>query len=467
VTTAVSHIDDLAAALQAATTSPVLRPDHTGYAEALAGFNLALQHRPDLVLVAQSAADVALTVEMADARGIRVTAMGAGHGALAAQAGGIAVVTSGLAGVTLDADAKTARVDAGTTWQQVMDVVTPAGLAPLAGSSPLVGVVGYLLGGGLGPVARTFGYAADHVRSIELVDGRGHVLVADAETEPELFWALRGGKAGLGIVTSVTIDLFPVSTLYAGGLYFAAPDITTVLHGWLDWGRTIPETVSTSASVLRLPPFPEIPEPLRGQLVLHVRAAHVGDEAEGERLISPLRALATPIVDTIGQMAYADLPQIHNDPAAPMPYTEGGALLDHLDHDGVDALLELIGPSADVPLVAVELRQLGGALARQPQVPNAIPGRDADYTLHIIGAPVPELLDTVLPGLIQGTIRAMGPWLSQFNQPNFVGRANAAMDFAGCWSEEAAARLARVRHDVDPHSVFGFGGDPVVHDAPV
>jgi hypothetical protein len=452
--------DHVAALLNAGVGGAVLTHRDGEYDAALTGFNLAVRHEPDVVVIPTSADDVASAVRVAREAGWKVNALGAGHGVLTAQRGGVAIATRELAGVEIDVDERTARVGAGTRWQDVLEAAAPFGLAPLAGSSPLVGVVGYVLGGGLGPVARTFGYAADHVQTIELVDGAGRLRRVDAQSDPELFWALRGGKNGLGIVTALTIDLMPVPRLHAGGLYFAAADLTRVLHAWLDWGRAIPESVSTSVSILRLPPLPDLPEPLRGQLVLHVRFAHVGDTTDGDRLLAPIRATATPIVDTVRDMPYSELGQIHDDPAQAMPYTEGGALLDHLDHEGLDELIDRVGPAADVPLIAVELRQLGGALAREPRVPNAVPGRAAGYTLHLIGAPVPELLDTVLPGLIQSTIASMGPWLAEEALPNFFGRANPPGELEKCWAPAQAERLRAVRSDIDPDGVF----DIAVHD---
>lgn len=449
-----STVRELIDTLRGVLDSPLLVPGDPRFNEAVAGFNLAVEHRPDVVLIARSAADVATAVRAARAHRIPVTAMGAGHGALDPVAGGLAVVTADLAGVEVDVEDRTARVGAGTRWQQVLDATAPYGLAPLAGSSPLVGVVGYVLGGGLGPVARTFGYAADHVASFDVVDGHGHLRQVDADSDPELFWALRGGKVGLGIVTALTIELLPLRTIHAGGLYFPATDLASVLHIWLDWTRMVPETVTSSAAILRLPELPGIPEPLRGQLVLHLRFAHVGDEADGDRLIAPLRSAGPVLIDTIGPMPYQRLGEIHADPVDAMPFADGGALLGQLDHDGLDELLARVGPSADVPLAAVELRHLGGALARQPRVPNAAPGRSAGFSLHLVGAPVPELLDTVVPAVVRGTIEAMGPWLATEALPNFIGRANVGDALGRCWTPRDAVRLQEVRAQVDPDGVF-------------
>lgn len=445
---------DLIPMLREAMGARVLSPGDGQYRDLLQGFNLAVQHHPDVVVAAGSTMDVQRTVESAARTGARVDVIGGGHGAAGGIRGGIALLMSELGGVTVDRAARTARLAAGARWADVLDATTPLGLAPLAGSSPRVGAVGYTLGGGLGPVARTFGFAADHVRSLEVVDGRGGFMEVTASTDRELFWALRGGKTGLGVVTAMTIDLFEIQELYGGGLYFRADDAATVLHGWLDWTAGLPESVTTSAALLRLPPDPALPEPLRGQTVLHVRIAHVGDSAEGETLVKPLRSLADPVLDVLGPMPYADLAAIHSDPVDPMPYTDAGTLLGSLDHDAVDRLLAVVGAQLDVPLAVVELRHLGGAISRQPSVPNAVAGRDAAFSLFLIGAPVPELLDTVVPEAIRRAMDAVTPWRTG-SQPNFLGSTNTDTEIDGCWSADVARRLDSVRWRVDPLGVLG------------
>lgn len=429
------------------------------YREMLGGFNLAVEHRPDVAVTADSAADVERTIKTAAEFGTAVHVIGGGHGALAGIDGGVALLTRDLRGVTIDPAARTARVLAGLRWADVIEAAAQSGLAPLAGSSPLVGVVGYVLGGGLGPVARTFGFAADHVRSIELVDGTGRRRIASPTEHAELFWALRGGKTGLGVVTAMTIDLVEVDRLYGGGVYFPATDAADALHVWLDWASTVPESVTTSAALLRLPADPALPEPLRGRTVLHIRAAHVGDPGVGARLVQPLRELGKPLLDTLGVMRYADLAAIHNDPVDPMPYTDAGSLLSGLDHDAVDRLLQVAGPEREVPLAAVELRLLGGAIARPPAVPNAVAGRDAAYSLFVIGAPVPELLDTVVPATIRRTLQSVDPWRMR-TQPNFIGSTNTAEEQASSWTSEVAARLDAARRDVDPVGLFRPSAGP-------
>lgn len=150
-----------------------------------------------------------------------------------------------------------------------------------------MGAVGYTLGGGLPVMCRTFGFAADRMLGAELVTADGVQHRVDAAHEPELLWALCGGKGNLGVVTGMTIGLVPVSTINGGGIFYAAEDIPAVLHAYLDWAATMPEQTSTSLAILRLPPAPQLPEPIRGRTVAHLRVCHVGDPADGERILAP------------------------------------------------------------------------------------------------------------------------------------------------------------------------------------
>lgn len=437
----------------------VVTPGDPQYAAATSGFNTHLTRTPDAVVLATGEHDIATAVVVADRLGVPVSALGAGHSSSSQLDDGVAIATDALARVQVDAAARTATIGAGTRWDAVLEATSPYGLAPLAGSAPGVGVIGYLLGGGLGPVARTYGFAADHVRSFRVVTGLGDVVQASPVEHGELFWALRGGKGGLGIVTEVTIDLFPLATLHAGGWFFDGADAPAVVHGWVDWTADLPASVSTSVAVLRLPPLPQLPEALRGRTVVHVRAAVVGQTAQdAAALVAPARAFATPVLDTFGELPYAALGSIHADPVDPMPVVEGGVLLRTFDHAAADALLAAAGPQVDTPLAAVEVRLLGGAVAAAPAVPNAVGGRDAAYSLHVVGAPVPELLDTVLPSVVGGVLRSVEPWSTGRVQANFHGNANRPGSLSSAWPDAVRARLRAVRFQYDPRGRFRYDG---------
>ena len=443
-------VAELADDLRRHITGRVVGSDEPDADSAAAGFNTATRHSPDLVVLAANADDVATAVRIAAAGGRRVAVQATGHGAPATGPGTLLIRTGALDEVSVDPAARTATIGAGATWQQVLDTAAPHGLAPLAGSAPSVGAVGYTLGGGLGPVARTFGFAADHVRRLTVVTADGDLVDVDAASDPERFWALRGGGAAFGLVTSMTIDLFPLSHLYAGGLWFTAEVARTVLHRWREWTAGLPETVSTSVARLDLPPSPALPEPLRGRSVVHVRIACVTTTEEGERLVAPLRAAATPLLDTVGALPYAALGAIHADPVDPQPFHERSALLADLPPEAVDALLAAAGAGSGSPLIMAEIRQLGGAVARPGVYPSAYSHRDARFSLLCIGVAAPPVVDATV-AYAAAVLKALQPWSTGGLLPNFGGGGTAA------YSADDLARLRSLMGTYDPARLLTAG----------
>lgn len=431
------------------TESPTTSP-------ALAPFNLAPDHRPDKIVEPDSVAQVVDAVAAARAGGDRLHVVGTGHG-LPVIDGGVALTTHGLGFVEVDAPTATARVGAGARWSDVLSAAAPLGLAPVCGSAPGVGVVGLVLGGGLGPVGRTLGWSSDHVRSIELVTGTGDHVTARADQHRDLFWALRGGKRAPGVVTAIELDLARVASLHAGGLFFAAEDAETVLLGFAAWSADLPDAVTTSVALLRLPPADDLPPMLSGRFVVHVRVAIVPGptmSSTPEQIVAPLRALATPMLDTIQTTPYAAIGSIHQDPLAPMPAVEGGALWGGFDEGAVRALLATVGPDVDAPFAAVEIRVLGGALAHDPAVPDAVAGRDASHHLFVVSLPVPDLFGTAVPEAAGRLMAATAPWSLGRSQPNFIGALNPPAAWERAWPRDQLARLADVHHAYDPDRVF-------------
>jgi hypothetical protein len=425
--------------------------NHQIHDQEISGFNLSVRHRPAVTVAAESVADVVAAVRYAAGHGLPVAVQATGHGAVEPADGAVLILTSGLREVSIDPLARTATFGAGCTWAQVVQAAAPYGLAPLCGSASGVGAVGFTLGGGIGPLARTFGFTADHVRRLIVVTPDGQVRTADAGSEPELFWALRGGKGGFGVVTSMTVDLFPLTEVYGGGLYFAARDAGRALHAYRIWAAGLPEPVSTSVAMLRLPPLPGLPPQISGRFTVHLRVACLLAAGEAEKLLAPMRAVAEPVLDTVGRLPYTQLDAIHQDPVDPMPIVERSALLRELTGEAVDALLDVAGPQRELPLPVVELRQLGGALAREPKEPNAVGGRDAAYTLLAIGLPGSD------PGAVAG---AVAPWATGGTMINFHG-ADLDPDVLGlAWPDPARERLAALRRTYDPSNLFRIGHVP-------
>ncbi len=227
-------LDGLVEELRGAVSGPVLTPADDGFADEVATFDLALRYRPRIAVGAGSVDDVARVLAVTEDRGLQVAVLGTGHAPVGPAGADVLLTLRRMADVAVDPHTMTATVGPGATWGDVLAAATPSGLAPLCGSAPGVGAVGLLLGGGMGPVARTFGFSADHVRAFQLVTQGGEVRDVDATGDPELFWGLRGGRGGLGVVTAATVDLMPLATIYGGGLFFGEDAAAAVLRGYSD-----------------------------------------------------------------------------------------------------------------------------------------------------------------------------------------------------------------------------------------
>ncbi|MBV9923260.1 MAG: FAD-binding oxidoreductase [Pseudonocardia sp.] len=436
-----------------AVVGPVLRPGDPGLRTEIAGFNLTFTPTPALVVGATCTADVAAAVRYAASVGKRVAVQATGHGLVSDLHDTVLVTTRRMADVLIDPVAHTARVAAGVRWRAVIDAAAEHGLAPLSGSSSQVGVVGYTTGGGLGPLCRRYGFAADHVTRFTIVTADGAVRDVRAEsTDPDdvdLFWAVRGGKGSFGIVTEIEFGLVPVTTFHGGAMFFAGEDAATVMHAWRQWAPTLPEDTTTSVALLRLPPAPELPEPLRGRFVVAVRFTHIGQE--GPALLAPMRAVAPMIMDAVADLPFPAIDAVHMDPTDPMPVWDRGVALSALPAAAVDAVLAQAGPGVTSPLSIVEIRLLGGALARQPRIPNAVTGRDAAFSVFTAGVTLASSVEAVAAAGA-GVVEALRPWANGC-LINFLGQAGPER-VGQLWSPADRARLVAIRERFDPAALL-------------
>ncbi|WP_433281296.1 FAD-binding oxidoreductase [Pseudonocardia xinjiangensis] len=442
-----------AAALGAAVAGSVLLPGDPGYDDERAVFNLNHELAPAVIVVAQSAADVQAAVTFAARQHRPLLVKTTGHQMIGTAHGAVVIATRRMNEVAIDPVSRTARVGAGVLWSDVIPEAAKAGLAPLNGSNPTVGVAGYVLGGGLSPtLGRSQGYAADHVRSLEVVTADGELRHTDAQSEPELFWALRGGKGNFGVVTALELDLFPVPYLYGGGIYFPGERMADVLRAWTAWHPDTPETMVSSFAVLRLPPVPDVPEPLRGTFVVSLRFAYNGTAEDGERLIAPLRTAAPAVLDTVRDMPYTEVASIHNEPTEPVPYYERGIMLREFPTQAQDKLVELVGPDSDTTLWIAELRALGGAWDREPTVPNAVATRGLPYSLlGVAVGPLPE--EPQLKASVAALLDGMQPWQGERRLVNNLA-PDEAPDAAAIYGEQRYERLATIKKTYDPANMF-------------
>ena len=404
--------------LKAAIAGRVFVPGEAGYDQGRRAWNLAVDQRPAIVVEAESAGDVAQAVRYARARRIRIAPQGTGHGAgpLEPLDGAMLLRTTRMRKVHIDPAARTARAEAGAVWQDVTVPAAQHGLAALAGKSPNVGVAGYTLGGGLGWLARRYGLAANSVTAAELVTPDGNLVRAEAEHEPDLFWAVRGG-GGMGVVTALEMTLYPVSELYAGDLFFPIQRAAEVLRAWREWTGTVPDEVTSVGHLLRLPPLPELPEPLRGRAFVVVEAAYLGDAGPGAGLIGPLRRLG-PELDTFATIPPSALWQLNMDPDQPMPFHGTGAFLSDFPAAAIDALVGLAGPDTDTTLATIEVCHLGGALARPAPDGGAQPSIDANYLLIAAGITPTSDLAAAVRAQAQAVKDALVPWHAGYDYYN-------------------------------------------------
>jgi FAD/FMN-containing dehydrogenase len=431
---------------------PVARLGDADYDPERTGFQAAYQHRPALIVGATGPADVRAAVAFAAGRELPIAVQATGHGLAVAAEGGVLINSRRMTKVRVDPVARTARVAAGVRWQRVIQEAARYGLAPLSGSAPDVGVVGYTLGGGLGLLSREYGYTADHVRAVEIVTADGEQRRVTAEEEPELFWALRGAGGNFGVVTALEIDLVPVTTLYGGGLYFAGELAPDVLVAWREWTAAAPEELTSGVGLIPYPDLPMVPEPLRGRYVAHVRIAYTGGAADGSRLVAPMRAVGPALIDTLGEMPYTESGAITADPTMPHGYYGTNAMLTELPPSLPASVLELTGPNSPVPCV-VQLNHLGGALARPPSVPNAVAHRDASYLLRVLS--VVEGAGPSAAHRAPGRLTdAMAPW-TLGRSPNFVlGEPSTADAVRSSYHPDDYPRLARLKARYDPANLF-------------
>jgi hypothetical protein len=429
----------------------VATPGDADWDEARLGWNLAADLRPAAVAFAQSAEDVAATVAFAAANGLRIAGQGTGHGAagLTGLEDAILIKTEGMRGVEVDPDTGMARVEAGVLSLELGEAAQAHGMCSMPGSSPDVGVTGYTLGGGLSWLGRKHGFACNRVRAIELVTAEGEARTVDADTEPDLFWALRGGGGGYAIVTALRVELLPIAEIYAGALIFPAAVGVEAVRTYRDWAASVPDEVTSVVRFVTPPPIPDVPELLRGTPLLTIDGACIGTQAEGEAAFAPLREIGETIMDTLEWMPAAGLSRIHMDPESPVPGIGEGGLLAELSDEAIDAFVGLAGPGSGSPLLLTEIRHLGGALGRPAADDGALSHLDAGHVMYSVGMPMSPELGEAIPRHLEKIGETMKPWSAEGSYFNFT---EAPCDVEAILPTDVCDRLRDVKRKWDPES---------------
>jgi hypothetical protein len=419
--------------------------------EARQAWNLAADQQPEAVALVESADDVSKVMRFARDNDLRVTGQGTGHGAfsLGPLDGTILIKTERMREVAIESDK--ARVEAGALAEDVAGAAIEVGKCSMPGTSPNVGIVGYTLGGGLSWLGRKYGWACNRATAIEVVTADGEPRTVDSGSDPDLFWALRGGGGGYAIVTALHVELLPIAEAYAGALLLPAELTREALHVYREWAAGVPEEVGSMVRMMNLPPIPDVPEVIRGKKFLQIAATCIGSREEGEAAIAPLREIGEPLMDTFDQIPATGLTRIAMDPEPPVPGLGHHSVLSELTDEGIDAFYEAAGPESDSPLLLAELRQLGGALARPAENGGALSKLDGEFVLLGIGMLMDPAMKEPIEGQLDALADAMKPWTAEGGYFNYAERP---CDVDAILPPETCERLAHVKRSWDPDDLI-------------
>jgi hypothetical protein len=451
------------APLELSIKGTVLYPDDPGYDAARTPWNLSFEQHPELIVIPRDADDIAAAVCYALEEELNVAVQATGHGVRTPADDALLIVTSEMTGVEVDPETQTAWVEAGAKWAHVLEAAQAHGLAPLLGSSPDVGAVGYTLGGGLGWLARKYGLAADSAPAFDVVTADGRQLRVSEHEHPDLFWGLRGGGGSLAIVARMQIRLYPVDTVYAGNLLYPVEMAGDVMSRYRDWITTLPDEMTTSIVLLNVPPLPTMPEPLRGKSFAVVRGCYTGDLAAGAALIDDWRAWRAPAIDMFGPLSFSQSAMISQDPEDPSPAVVSGAWLRELDDATLETLMNFTVPQGGPPLIVMtEVRHIGGAVSRGDVGRAAYGNRDAELLLELVSiTPTPEI-GAAAHAHIAAMKAALGPAIRGAYM-NFLEGEEAHERLAEGFSPETLQRLRALKAAWDPENRFchSFRIDPL------
>lgn len=440
---------EIVSALRRDVRGEVIAPEDATY-DAVRVVEAALADLQPLAVVrVRDAADVRAVVDLARDAGVELAVRGgghstAGHGTIG---DGIVLDTSGLKDLQIDLEAGTATAGAGLTAGEYARATTEHGLSTGFGDTAAVGISGLTLGGGMGLLSRKYGMTIDSLQAAEVVTADGQLRVVDAEHEPDLFWALRGGGSNFGVVTSLTFRLVDVSETTGGTLVLPAEP--GVLAGFLAAADQAPPEVTTIVTVMPCPPVPFVPAELHGRTVLFCGVVHVGPVEEAERALAPFRELAEPIADLIATRPYADLLGWEELPRS--AFATRTQFLDHVDEAAAATIIDGITASP-APVRLMQLRVLGGALAEVDADATAFGFRD-------------RRIVTYQAGMVSGPedLPAAQEWVDRLSEAVDTGDRAVFLNFLGegtgatvedAYPPATFERLRRVKDEYDPTNLF-------------
>jgi FAD/FMN-containing dehydrogenase len=445
-------------ALRTTFRGPLLQPGDTGYEETRQVWNGLIDRRPALIARCTGAADVIDAVNFARDNGIVVSVRGGGHNVAGAAVcdDGMMIDLSLMRGVRVDPKTRTARAQGGVTWGDLDRETQLFGLATPGGVVSTTGIAGLTLGGGLGWLRSKYGLSCDNLVSVDIVTADGQLRTASAEENPDLFWAVRGGGGNFGIVTSFEYRLHPVgpTVMFCSTMYPLA-EANRVLRGWREFMATAPDEVSSLANIWSVPDLEAFPAQLRNQPVSIISALYAGDADEGERVMQPLRELATPLLDLSGQIPFTTAQTVFDPffPKGQRYYYFKSTSLNNLNDEVVNAIIA-IGHDRPLPSLLMAIWHYSGAMCRVGEQESAFTGRNTPFLLSIDSIWDDPLDSERIIAWSREQIAAMQPYSSGGMYVNFPGFGEGGEAQVRSAYGANYERLVEVKTKYDPNNLF-------------
>ena len=430
----------------------VILPDAPDYDRARRVHNASVDRHPALIVRPTDADDVARVVVHAQERGLPLVIRAGGHsmGGHGTGDGALVLDLSAMRGVEIDTDERTAWADAGVLAGEYTSATHALGLVTPFGDTGSVGVAGITLGGGVGWLVRKHGMAIDSLLAVEIVTADGRRRTASAIEEPDLFWGVRGAGANFGVVTRLQFRLHPLDNVLAGDILL--PATRDVLRSLVPVLLAAPDELTAMPLIMLAPEDPAIPDQHRGRPVVSLSVAWSGPAGAGEPALAPLRALGSPISDTVTWQPYPALFSPVDRDAEPTSGVSSRALfLDALDDPTIDVIERRL-TEADAPRALVQLRVLGGAMARVPGDETAFGWRDRPALLWLI-TPYEEIGRAAANEAWTAAFYAELPASGAATYVNFMG-AEDADAVRGAYPAPAYAHLRELKRRYDPDNIF-------------
>jgi FAD/FMN-containing dehydrogenase len=424
-----------------------LLPGDEGYEAARTIWNASIDRHPGLIARCASASDVIRAVKFARANDLLVAVKSGGHNVAGRSLcdDGLVIDLSAMKRVSVDAETRTVHVQAGALLADVDRETHMHGLAVPAGVVSKTGIAGLTLGGGVGWLVRKYGMTIDNLLSCEVVTANGDIITASADSNPDLFWGLRGGGGNFGVVTSFVFRAHPVKTVLSGLLLYPRADARAVLRNFREFMTTAPEELTAYAGLLSTPD---------GVPVVGMIVCYCGDLAEGERVLAPLRQFGTPALDGIEPMPFPVMQSLieQSFPDNSHNYWKS-TFVKAFDDEVIDKLIDHMGRCTS-PLSAVIIEYYGGAATRVAPTETAFPHRDPLYNINIAS----EWLDPAESDEHIAWTRAMFDALQSKSNggylPNFF--SDEVPDQAKVAFGANYARLAELKTKYDPTNLFSL-----------